>query len=248
MRGRVLPLALAAASLASCGRATTSTPTPGSRLASEAFRVERLDPASRPWLDQRASPSPFVQITAESVQAIVPATWEARQLPARQTLRHGIVASPHITDWERRAGSVNGLEAFWIDEADVGIPSDYYYLVARGPALAALGGKGCHPSRSKVFVDRPPDLTGVKFSPGDYVASGTGVCRTRSSRVRWAYVVAAPGFGPVRSVGIPTSGLYVVIAAASGRRSEALIEAMINGAEFGDATVSQIEKAAIQTT
>ena len=213
-----------------------------------AFRVERLDPTAHRWLDITASPSPFVQVTAGSVQAIVPETWEARVLPGLSSPQHGFIASPRISAWERRAGSVNGLEAFWVDEADIGIPSDYYYLVARGPALAALGAKGCHPSHSRVFVDHPPDLTGAKFSPSDYVASGTGVCHTKAGPIRWAYVVAAPGFGPVRSVGIPTSGLYVVIAAASGRRSEALVDAMIRGAAFGDTSVSQIERAAIETT
>jgi hypothetical protein len=245
MRGRVLPLALVAASLVSCGRATTAAT--ASRPPALPFRVEPLDLTSRPWLDPTTSPSPFVQITAGNVQAIVPETWEARALPDTETPQHGFIASPRISDWERRAASVNGLEAFWVDEADVGIPSDYYYLVARGPALAALGAKGCHPSHSEVFVDHPPDLTGAKFSPSDYVASGTGVCHTRSGRIRWAYVVAAPGFGPLRGVGIPTSGLYVVIAAASGRRSGALVDAMIHGAEFGDASVSQIEKAAIES-
>jgi hypothetical protein len=29
---------------------------------------------------------------------------------------------------------------------------------------------------------------------------------------RWAYFVAAPGYGPIRQVGIPTSSLYVVVA------------------------------------
>jgi hypothetical protein len=61
-------------------------------------------------------------------------------------------------------------------------------------------------------------------------------------------VVAAPGFGPLRSVGIPTSGLYVVIAAVSGADSGTLLDAMINGAHFGNTSVPQIERAAIQST
>ena len=243
MRGRVLPLALVAVSLAACGR----IPARSSHGTEPAFSVQPLDPEGHPWLDPNVSPSPLVQVTAGSVQAIVPDTWEAQPLPGERSPQHGFIASPRISDWQRRAASVNGLEAFWVDEADVGIPSDYYYLVARGPVLSALGAKGCHPAQSTVLVDHPPDLTGAKFSPSDYVATGRGVCHTSEGSIRWAYVVAAPGFGPVRSVGIPTSGLYVVIAAASGARSNALIDAMINGAEFGNTTVPQIERAAIES-
>src|ERR1051326_3995196 len=116
MRGRVLPLALVAASLVSCGRAASVS----SPRVEPAFRVERLDPAAHPWLDVTVSPSPFVQVTAGNVQAIIPETWEARLLPGARAPQHGLIASPRISAWERRAGSVNGLEAFWIDEADIG--------------------------------------------------------------------------------------------------------------------------------
>jgi hypothetical protein len=197
-------------------------------------------------LHTAASPSPFIQITAGSVNAIVPETWAAQPLPETRYPQHGFIASPRIPEWERRSRPVTGLEAFWIDEADVGIPSDYYYLVARGLAMAALEAKGCHPRDQQVYVDHPPDLTGETFSPGDYVASRRGVCRTEEGRLRWAYVVAAPGFGPLRSVGIPTSGLYVVIAAVSGSRSKVLLDEMINGAHFGNTSIPQIERAAVQ--
>jgi hypothetical protein len=235
MRGRVLALAVVAASLASCARTQPASP---ERAAVPAMRIQPFGPAS--------SPSPLVQVTAGNVHAVVPRTWTVQSMPEARAPQHGVVASPHVPDLEQRPGPVNGLEAFWIDEADVGIPSDYYYLVARGPVLATLGAKGCHPRRPRVFVDHPPDLTGEQFSPGDYVASGTGVCRTDDGSVRWAYVVAAPGFGPLRSVGIPTAGLYVVIAAVSGARADVLLDQMINGAHFGNASIPQIERAALQ--
>ena len=235
MRGRVLGLAVVAASLVSCAGAHPAGP---ERAAAPSIRIQPFAASS--------SPSPLVQVTAGSVHAIVPRAWAAQEMPDARYPQHGVIASPHIPDLEQRPGPVNGLEAFWIDEADVGIPSDYYYLVARGPVLATLGTKGCHPHRQRIFVDHPPDLTGERFSPSDFVASGTGVCRTDGGPVRWAYVVAAPGFGSLRSVGIPTSGLYVVIAAVSGARSEALLDEMINGAHFGNASIPQIERAAIQ--
>jgi hypothetical protein len=233
MRRRVVPLVALTAALASCTRV------PGVR-APDDLRIERVHTA--------ATPSPLIQISAGSVSAAVPETWDAAPLPGGRFPQQGFIASPRIPNWERRAGSVNGLEAFWVDEGSVGIPSDYYYLVARGPALPSLGARGCPPGKERVFVDHPPDLTGARFSPSDYVASGDGTCHTRAGRMRWAYVVAAPGFGPLRSVGIPTSGLYVVIAAATGSKSKALVAEMIRGARFGNTSISQIEKAAIQAT
>lgn len=236
MRARAVWSIVVVSALASCTRATVAqSPTV------PILRIERLDAGG-----SKASPSPLVEIRAGHVQAVVPKTWDAAPLPETRYPQQGFIASPRIPDWERRTGTVNGMEAFWIDEANAGIPSDYYYLVARGPALAFLGARGCHPAKERVFADHPPDLTGAKFSPSDYVASGSGTCRTTSGgSVRWAYAVAAPGFGPVRGIGIPTSGLYVVVAAVSGGRSRDLLDEIVNGARFGNASVSQIERAAI---
>ena len=44
------------------------------------------------------------------------------------------------------------------------------------------------------------------------MAQGKGTCNIHGTPTRWAYFVAAPGFGPVRRMGIPASGLYVVVA------------------------------------
>ena len=64
-----------------------------------------------------------------------------------------------------------------------------------------------------MIVDHRPEFAaGEPGSPGDYVAHGKGTCTIGRHPMRWAYFVAAPGYGPVREVGIPSSGLYVVVA------------------------------------
>ena len=62
--------------------------------------------------------------------------------------------------------------------------------------------------------------------------------------MRWAYVVAAPGYGPVREIGIPSSGLYVVMAEVSGPNAEVLLKEMFQRASFGDSTLNQLVQAA----
>ena len=186
-------------------------------------------------------PSPMVEVRAGDIHAVVPHSWEARPLPEERSPQRGFMASPRISDWDEGTGLVRGMEVYWIDIAEVRIPSDFYYLVARGPALGSLGNnKHCRAAKLKVLVDHPPALADNQFSPGDYVASAEGTCRTDGRRTQWAYVVAAPGYGPAREIGIPTSGLYVVIAVVSGSRSDLLLREMIGGARFGNATISQI--------
>ena len=189
--------------------------------------------------------APLQEVHAAHIRAVIPDGWKARLLPHGRYPREGFIASPKINSWENRAGRVQGLEAFWVDVGKMGIPSDYYYMAARGPGLGPLGkSKTCRPAARTVFVDRPPDLTGVHFSPGDYVASATGICRTRSGSARWASVVAAPGFGPLREVGIPTSGLYVVVAVVSGPHSDRVLKRMFRSMRFGDASIPAMLKAA----
>ncbi len=77
------------------------------------------------------------------------------------------------------------------------------------------------------------------------VARGEGVCLAGSRSTRWAYFVAAPGFGPVRGLGIPTSGLYVVVAVLpDSPRARGLLNKLLNSAEFGGASVSDLYAAA----
>jgi hypothetical protein len=193
------------------------------------------------------SPSPLgLEVRSGQVHGLIPGRWEARPLPTDRFPREGFVASPSLDAWDQGAGTVRGIEAFWVDAAQLQIPSDYYYYVARGPALSSLAANAnCHPTSSQVFADNPPELDGAStLSPGDYVVWARGTCRTEGHPTRWAYVVAAPGFGPSRSVGIPTSGLYVVFAVVGSRAGDQLLDQMIAGATFGDVPISQIVLAA----
>lgn len=226
---------LFAAALPACVTVPGPQPPPPPR-----FSIHAVSSAS--------SPSPLVEIQAGRVEAVVPEAWDARPLPATRYPQQGFVASPRILDWEKGVGAVNGMEAFWIDEGNVGIPSDYYYLVARVPAFGYItNSEACQQADHHVFVNHPLDPTGDKFSPSDYVASATGVCGSQSHPLRWAYVVAAPGFGPLRRVGIPSSGLYVVLAVVSGAKSDILLDEMINGARFDNTSVSELERAAVRS-
>ncbi|HEY3210841.1 MAG TPA: hypothetical protein VGL18_13835 [Actinomycetota bacterium] len=195
------------------------------------------------------SPSPLrTEVRAGSVQALIPDGWIAQPLPTARYPQEGFVASPRLEQWESAAGSVGGMEAFWIDVAKLQIPSDYYYMVAQGPAMAALAAnKNCRSASEEIYIDHPPDFTGRRFSPGDYVMSATGTCRTQGKPTRWAYVVAAPGFGPMRQMGIPTSGLYVVIAVVPGKRAGQLLKQILEAARFGDTSISDFLQAARNT-
>ncbi len=232
---RTKPAALLmAAAFAACTRAPIATSD-----GPAAFTIRRLHARS-------ASPSPLLEVTAGRVRGIFPDGWEARPLP-RGRLGEGFVASPALADWESGEATVEGVEAFWIDVAKGHIPSDYYYLAARSSTLGKLASnRACRPAQQHVWVDHPPDLTGMKFSPGDYAATASGVCRMDGRPTRWAYAVVAPGFGPARRVGIPTSGLYVVIAVVRGPKSEFLLKEMLQGARFDEASVSDIYRAAGQ--
>jgi hypothetical protein len=192
-----------------------------------------------------SSPSPLNEVKAGHVRAVFPDSWTARPLPVGEIAQEGFVASPNIDDWLRGTGTPDGMEAFWVDVGADDIPSNYYYLAARGPALSPLAlNRSCHPVKQRILVDHPPDFTGATASPGDYVASGEGTCRGVHGPTHWAYVVVAPGFGPDRGVGLPTSGLYVVMASVSGPRSEFVLKEMIQSAWFGNAALSDIVKAA----
>jgi hypothetical protein len=196
-------------------------------------------------LQSTSTPSPLNEVRAGQVRAVFPESWEAKPLPSSSVYQEGFVASPRIDRFERGAGAVQGIEAFWMDVGKLEIPSNYYYLAARNEAMSALStGKSCRAVRRDVLVDRPPDLTGQTFSPSDYVVSASGTCQSNGPPTKWAYVVAAPGFGPVRQVGLPNSGLYVVVAVVSGRHADRLLKEMLEGAQFGGTPISQIVRAA----
>jgi hypothetical protein len=219
--------------LTACGSVPSAQRAPA---ASPNFTVHHLPP----------SPSPLrVEVQAGSVQALIPDGWEARPLSTSRYPQEGFVASPRIEEWERQAGAVGGMEAFWIDVAKLQIPSDYYYMVAQGPAMASIAAnKNCRSASEEVYINHPPVFTGRRFSPGDYLMSATGTCRTGGKPTSWATVVAAPGFGPMRQMGIPTSGLYVVIAVVPGKRAGQLLTQILEAARFGNTSISDFLQAA----
>jgi hypothetical protein len=63
--------------------------------------------------------------------------------------------------------------------------------------------------------------------------------------MRWAYFVAAPGYGPVREVGIPSSGLYVVVAVMrDSPQAPHLLGRLLKSTEFGGVSVPELIEAA----
>jgi hypothetical protein len=186
------------------------------------------------------SAAPFSQVTAGPVHALVPDGWHAIPAYAVDDLRGGFVAAPRPRAWGHMDGTTSGMAVTWIDATRVGVPSDFYYLAANGPLLSQLDDSPeCRADRERVLIDdRPSFAEGARTSPGDYMASAEGTCRARGHLTRWAYFVAAPGFGPVRRIGIPSSGLYVVVAvmpAAIG--TAATLRRLIAHTSFAGATV-----------
>lgn len=193
-----------------------------------------------PGLSIQPSPSPYTRVTAGPVQALVPDGWDAMPLDPSAGYRGGFQASPELDGWARMDGSTAGMAATWVDATRVGVPSDFYYLAATGPLLTRLTrSEHCRAGARRVFLDREPTLVGVGGpSPGDYVARGTGTCSVGEELTRWAYFVAAPGFGPVREVGIPSSGLYVVVAVLEdSNRARLTLRRLVGRATFGSSSV-----------
>jgi hypothetical protein len=180
-------------------------------------------------------------VAAGRVETFLPPKWEFRPLPgATQEHRQGLQAS------EMGLGMIPtdlrhpSLEAYWVDATEVGVPSDYYRLAARGPIQDLLRAPGCHRD-GRLVARSPRDVV----RSGQYVATVTGTCSVWSGPVRWASFVAAPGFGPVRSMGIPRSGLYVVRASVSeGPDAEQQLRTLMNGVTFGGTSVGDFLTAA----
>jgi hypothetical protein len=190
------------------------------------------------------SPSPYSEITAGAVQALVPDGW--RPVPESSGAREGFFASPSPEAWGRMDGFTEGIAATWVDATVIGIPSDFYYLAATGPLFSHLiHSATCRAESRRVFVDNLPAFaSGSANSPGDYMARGEGTCRSRGRVTRWAYFVAAPGFGPVHQLGIARSGLYVVVAVLrDGRRAGRMLDHLIGRTRFGEARIGDFVKA-----
>ncbi|MEO8475986.1 MAG: hypothetical protein ABI572_02910 [Actinomycetota bacterium] len=145
-------------------------------------------------------------------------------------------------------GSITGMAATWVDATQVGVPSDFYYLAATGPLLSRLmRSDACRSESQQVFLDNEPAFAaGAVNSDGDYMARGEGTCHVDGRPTRWAYFVAAPGYGPVRTMGIPQSGLYVVVAVMrDSQRASALLDRLITHTSFGGARVSDFVDAVV---
>ena len=205
-----------------------------------------LPPAGDPGLLIRESPSPFREVTAGPVSALIPDGW--RPIPAAEEgdPREGFIARPRPGAWED--GRVReGMAALWVDGSAVGVPSDYYYLAAAQSGLDLItGSSDCSSARETVLVNHlPAYAAGAPDSPGDYIARGRGTCSVGDTPTRWAYFVAAPGYGPAREVGIPNSGLYVVVAVMpDGPRTPELLTKILLRTEFAGASIEDFIAAA----
>jgi hypothetical protein len=215
-------------------RDATATPTP--------------PPAQGVYL--RESPTPYTGVTAGDVHALIPDRWKPRLAGPDGGFERGFIASPSLGErWgslgEGRVGE--GMAAVWIDGTEVGVPSDYYYLAATGAAVDRLTDtSGCNAVKPTIFADhRPSFADGPRNSPGDYVALGEGVCSPAHRPKRFVYFVAAPGYGPVHRIGIPASGLYVVVAVvADSPRAESVLDKLVFATRFGSASVGDLIRAA----
>jgi len=195
----------------------------------------------------RSSPSPFSEVTAGSVRALIPDGWEP--MPTTGGAREGFFASPSPEAWSRMDGTTEGIAATWVDATMVGVPSDFYYLAATGPLFSRLlHSPECRAESSHVLIDNVPTFaSGVVGSPGDYMARGEGTCTVEDQVTRWAYFVAAPGFGPVRQLGIARSGLYVVVAVLrDGRKADRTLQRLIAQTRFGDTPIRDFVEAVRQ--
>jgi hypothetical protein len=190
-------------------------------------------------------PSAMAEIAVEGVRALVPDRWDT--VPAPTPMHRGVLASPEPRAWPRIDGSVTGIAATYVDVGAAGVPSDYFYLAARSSGLRELNrSRDCRAERRRVVVDNVPRfLQGTKRSTGDYLMTAEGACTVRDTPTRWAYLVAAPGYGAMRRVGIPSSGLYVFVAVAPDtRRGSGLLDRLVSGARFGDAGITDLIDAA----
>jgi hypothetical protein len=169
---------------------------------------------------------------------MIPDGWQP--MPTSGGAREGFFASPSPDAWSRMDGTTEGIAATWIDATMVGVPSDFYYLAATGPLFSQLvHSRDCRAESSHVLLDNVPTFaSGVVGSPGDYMAEGEGTCTVHGDVTRWAYFVAAPGFGPVRQLGIARSGLYVVVAVLrDGRTAGRTLQRLIAHTRFGDTPI-----------
>jgi hypothetical protein len=174
-------------------------------------------------------------VSADGVQTLLPPKWEFRPLSGPSPHRRGLQASEDVLGMIPTDLRHPSLEAYWVDATGVGVPSDYYRLAARGPIQALMRAPGCD-RQTRMVVRSPRDV----LASGQYVSTSLGTCRVWSGPVRWASFVAAPGFGPVRTLGIPRSGLYVVRASVpDGPDAERQLRTLMSGVSFGGTPIGE---------
>ena len=232
MRKVILGVMFAAATSGCVGAAHSKAPGPP-------------DPALQ--LQIQSSPSPYSEVTIGPVQGLVPDGWKTFAAATDGNVQSGFVATPEPGAWRRMDGSAVGMTATWVDATRVGVPSDFYYMAATGPLLSGLTHSiGCVARSRRIFVnERPTFESGPPGSAGDYVASGRGTCDIHGRLTQWAYFVAAPGFGPVRQIGIRSSGLYVIVIVLPRSHSGAItMKQLLLHTRFAGAGISDFVKAA----
>ena len=183
---------------------------------------------------------------SSGVRTLVPPKWEFRPIPDTGAHKLGIQASRSTLGMIPTDLRQPSLEAYWIDATEVGVPSDYYELAARGPLLdLADSTPGCRTEGMLELVSPRHAPGPLDKWPGQYVAMMTGTCRSVAADTRWASFVAAPGFGPARELGIARSGLYVVRASVpNGPDAERWLRTLMTGVSFGGTPVGDFMAAA----
>jgi hypothetical protein len=185
-------------------------------------------------------------VATAGVETLLPPKWEYRPIPDTGGHRLGIQASEHLLGMIPTDLRQPSLEAYWVDATEVGVPSDYYELAARGPLLDLVDSSpGCRPEGRLEAVSPRHSPGDLDMWPGQYATMVTGTCHTQASDTRWASFVAAPGFGPARELGIPSSGLYVVRASVSnGPDADRRLRTLMSGVSFGGTPVGAFLAAA----
>jgi len=200
---------------------------------------------SVPTEPQITRPSPFTEVTDGPVHYLVPEHWVSAPVEV-DGIRQGLMASPDLERWQPMDGTEPGVEAAWMKVSRVGVPSDFFYLAAKWPALPRLvTSRHCTTARQRVIVDHLPEMRGGGQVLGDFAATASGTCNVGGQVNRWSYFVAAPSFGQIRRVGLPDSGLYLVVAVVhDGTQAKRYLHRMVYGARFGHATVGDLVSAA----
>jgi hypothetical protein len=188
--------------------------------------------------DRSAKASPLRMVAADGVTAYVPSGWEVRPIQWAGSQLRGIQASGNLERWSDGSGRGQGIRAYWVDATTVRLPSDYYVLAAKGPAMQGLPSSDrCRSDGSTVLLGggrKPHDL------PRGYLATASGTCRTEQGKTRWAAFVAAPGFGPLREMGIPQSGMYFAMASVEdGPQAEEVLNRILTQVSFGTTEISE---------